>query len=74
MLFKDISHLELWRPLCTEEQISCFLGYLTIKFVKKAIVFKGKSNKKALTCKKFFLYKQKLIFIKETNTFGHIVV
>ena len=30
---------------------------------------------KALTCMKFFLYKQKkCFFIKETDTFGHIVV
>ena len=29
---------------------------------------------KALTCMKLFLYKQKLLFIKETDTFGHIVV
>ena len=29
---------------------------------------------KALTCMQFFLYKQKLFFIRETDTFGHIVV
>ena len=29
---------------------------------------------KALTCMNLFLYKQKCIFIKETDTFGHIVV
>ena len=29
---------------------------------------------KALTCMKFFLYKQKCFFIKETDSFGHIVV
>ena len=29
---------------------------------------------KALTCMKLFLYKQKLLFIEETDTFGHIVV
>ena len=29
---------------------------------------------KALTCMKVFLYKQKCFFIKETDTFGHIVV
>ena len=29
---------------------------------------------KAITCMKLFLYKQKLLFSKETDTFGHIVV
>ena len=35
---------------------------------------KGIYLSKALTCMKFFLYKQKCFFIKETDTFGHIVV
>ena len=29
---------------------------------------------KALTCMKIFLYKQELLFVKETDTFCHIVV
>ena len=35
---------------------------------------KGIYLSKALTCMKFFLYKQKCFFIKETDIFGHIVV
>ena len=39
------------------------------------ISFKVVYLSKALTCMKFFLYKQKMLFfIKETDTFGHIVV
>ena len=37
--------------------------------------FRGIYLSKALTCMKIFLNKQKLLFfIKETDTFGHIVV
>ena len=36
--------------------------------------YKGILLSKALTCMKFFLYKQKRLFIKETDIFGHIVV
>ena len=36
--------------------------------------FKGMYLSKALTCMKCFLYKQNLLFIKEKDTFGHIVV
>ena len=35
---------------------------------------KGIYLSKALTCMILFLYKLKLLFIKETDTFGHIVV
>ena len=38
------------------------------------IVLKGIYLSKALTCMNFFLYKQKCFFIKEMDTFGHIVV
>ena len=38
------------------------------------ILIKGIYLSKALTCMNFFLYKQKMLFIKETDTFGHIVV
>ena len=37
-------------------------------------MIKGIYLSKALTCMKFFLYKQKCFFIKGTDTFGHIVV
>ena len=37
-------------------------------------IFKGIYLSKALTCMKFFWYEQKCFFIKETDTFGHIVV
>ena len=37
-------------------------------------VLKGILLSKALTCMKSFLYKQNWLFIKETDTFGHIVV
>ena len=37
-------------------------------------LYKGIYLSKALTCMKFFLYKQELLFVKETDTFGHIVV
>ena len=37
-------------------------------------VFKGIYLSKALTCMKFFMNKQELLFVKETDTFGHIVV
>ena len=36
--------------------------------------FKGIYLSKALTCMTLFLYKQKLLFIKETDSFGYIVV
>ena len=36
--------------------------------------YKGIYLSKALTCMKYFLYKQKLLFVKEKDTFGHIVV
>ena len=39
-----------------------------------SILIKGILLSKALTCMKIFLYKQKRLFIKETDTFGHIVV
>ena len=35
---------------------------------------KGVYLSKALTCMNFFLYKKICFFIKETDTFGHIVV
>ena len=35
---------------------------------------KGIYLSKALTCMECFLYKQKLLFIKEADTFGHTVV
>ena len=35
---------------------------------------KGIYLSKALTCMKIFLYKQELLFVKETDTFGKIVV
>ena len=43
-------------------------------FTFKKLLLKEIYLSKALTCMKFFLYKQKLLFIKETDTFGHIVV
>ena len=36
--------------------------------------FKGIYLSKALTCMKIFLNKQELLFVKETDTFSHIVV
>ena len=36
-------------------------------------LFKAIYLSKALTCMNFFLYKQKCFFIKEKDTFGHIV-
>ena len=47
---------------------------LIIKCLWIEIQLKGIYLSKALTCMKFFLYKQKCFFIKETDTFGHIVV
>ena len=38
------------------------------------LVFRGVYLLKALTCMKFFLYKQELLFVKDTDTLGHIVV
>ena len=35
---------------------------------------KGIYLSKALTCIEIFLYKQELLFVKEMDTFGHIVV
>ena len=43
-------------------------------FTEESGTIKGIYLSKALTCIKFFLYKQKMLFIKETDTFGHIVV
>ena len=40
-----------------------------VKFLHKGIYVS-----KALTCMKFFVNKQNLLFIKEANAFGHIVV
>ena len=37
-------------------------------------VFMGIYHPKALTCMRLFLYKQKLLFIKETDTFCHNVI
>ena len=37
------------------------------------MIFKEIYLSKGLTCMKFFLYKQNAFFIKETDTFGHIV-
>ena len=36
--------------------------------------FKGIYLPKALTCMKMLLYKQELLFVKETYTFGHNAV
>ena len=46
--------------------------YNIIKITQEAL--KGIYLSKALTCMIFFLYKQKMLFIKETDTFGHVVV
>ena len=47
-------------------------GYSFFNFLDR--LFKGIYLSKALTCMKIFLYKQELLFVKETDTFGHIVV
>ena len=55
-----------------------YAGSLRIKFQISALsnytFYKGIYLSKALTCMKIFLYKQELLFVKETDTFGHIVV
>ena len=52
--------------------ISVDLAHCEIVHVKSV---KGIYLSKALTCMKFFLYKRKMLFfIKETDTFGYIVV
>ena len=38
------------------------------------LIVEGICLSKGLTCMKFFLYKQNLLFIKETDTFGQSVV
>ena len=45
-----------------------------MKFMIPMALLKGIYLSKALTCMKIFLYKQELLFVKETDTFGHIVV
>ena len=51
-----------------------FSRFSLIHKEKNFQIIKGIYLSKALTCMKFFMYKQKLLFIKETDTFGHIVV
>ena len=58
-----------------------FLMVLSKPFKAKTLLlqfhcspFKGIYLSKALTCMKIFLYKKELLFVKETDTFGHIVV
>ena len=46
--------------------------YNIIKITQEAL--KGIYLSKALTCINFFLYKQKMLFIKETDTSGHVDV
>ena len=46
----------------------------SVRHSMAAKIVKGIYLSKALTWMIFFLYKQKLRFIKETDTFSHIVV
>ena len=52
------------------------LGFETyeLHFCTMRLYIKGIYLSKALTCMIMFLYKQKLLFVKETDTFCHIVV
>ena len=44
-----------------------------LKCSLQKLAFKGIYLSKPLTCMKLLLYKQKCVFIKETDTFGHVV-
>ena len=48
--------------------------YICVSYQVEIKMVKGIYLSKALTCMIFFRYKQKMLFIKETDTFGHIVV
>ena len=69
-LAAGISHiLKVWRRITPT-----FLPLNCIWPTKVLTIFKWIYLSKALACMKFFLYKQKMTFIKETDTIGHIVV
>ena len=63
---------ELKRILLFAFAISAYARQVLAKHIFQSI--KGIYLSKALTCMKFFLYKQKKKIIKEMDTYGHIVV